>query len=53
MTALRCRPGVPMSAIEADRIGRAAALCGASVAAFVRRAAVREAELVLALPMTW
>ena len=52
MTASRRRVGVTLSASEADRVRRAAALCGVSVAVFVRQAVVRKADLVLAHPMT-
>jgi hypothetical protein len=52
MPALQSRLGVTVSASEANRIRRAAALRGVSVAVFVRRAAVREADVVLAHPST-
>ncbi len=50
MAALRERLGLRQSLSEKERVRSAAALCGASVASFVRRAAIREADAVLARP---
>ena len=50
MPPLRSRLGFTMSASEMDRVRRAAARCGVSVAVFVRRAALREADVVMAHP---
>jgi uncharacterized protein (DUF1778 family) len=50
MPATADRLDLRLSTPDKDRLRRAAALAGVSVAAFVREAAVREAEAVLANP---
>ena len=50
MPATADRLDLRLSATDKDRLRRAAALAGVSVAAFVRRAAAREADAVLADP---
>ena len=50
MPATADRLDLRLSTADKDRLRRAAALAGVSVAAFVREAAVREADAVLAHP---
>lgn len=50
MPATSDRLDLRLSAEDKDRLRRAAALAGVSLAAFVREAAVREAEAVIAHP---
>lgn len=50
MPATADRLDLRLSTTDKDRVRRAAALAGVSVAAFVREAAVREADAVLAHP---
>jgi hypothetical protein len=50
MPAADDRLDLRLSATDKDRLRRAAALTGVSVAAFVREAAVRQADIVLAHP---
>ena len=50
MPATADRLDLRLSTTDKDRVRRAAALAGVSVAAFVREAAVREANAVLAHP---
>jgi uncharacterized protein (DUF1778 family) len=50
MAATADRLDLRLSTTDKDRLRRAAALAGVSVAAFVREAAVREADAVLASP---
>ena len=50
MPATADRLDLRLSTTDKDRLRRAAALAGVSVAAFVREAAVREADAVLAHP---
>jgi uncharacterized protein (DUF1778 family) len=50
MPATTDRLDLRLSTADKDRLRRAAALAGVSVAAFVREAAVREADAVLAHP---
>ena len=51
MPATADRLDLRLSTTDKDRLRRAAALAGVSVAAFVREAAVREADTVLAHPL--
>jgi uncharacterized protein (DUF1778 family) len=50
MPATADRLDLRLSSADKDRLRRAAAIAGVSVAAFVRQAAVREADAVLAHP---
>ena len=50
MPATADRLDLRLSTTDKERLRRAAALAGVSVAAFVREAAVREADAVLAHP---
>jgi uncharacterized protein (DUF1778 family) len=50
MPATADRLDLRLSSEDKDRLRRAAARAGVSVAAFVREAAVREADVVLAQP---